>query len=85
VRVDLSVDNTRVRIIVADDGRGFPFHGQYDLAALTTMNLGPTTLKERIMALGGYLVIDSTEAGACLHISLPLTQSGARDTNSSVT
>jgi signal transduction histidine kinase len=83
VRVDLGVDNTRVRIIVADNGRGFPFHGQYDLAALTTMNLGPTTLKERIMSLGGYLAIDSTEAGACLHISLPLTQSGAQETNSS--
>jgi signal transduction histidine kinase len=82
VRVDLGVDNTHVRIMVADNGRGFPFHGQYDLAALTTMNLGPTTLKERIMSLGGDLAIDSTEAGTCLQISLPLTQSGAQDTNS---
>lgn len=73
VRIGLSVDDTHVRITVADNGRGFPFRGHFDLTDLTTMQLGPKTLKERIAFLGGGLAIDSTAAGATLHISLPLT------------
>jgi signal transduction histidine kinase len=71
-RVELDVTDMQVRITVADDGCGFPFRGHYDLAALTTLNLGPVTLKERIVSLDGSLVIDSTEAGARLHMTLPL-------------
>ena len=76
-RVELGVADTQVCITVADDGCGFPFRGRYDLAALTTLNLGPVTLKERIASLGGALVIDSSETGARLHITLPLARPGA--------
>jgi signal transduction histidine kinase len=82
VRVNLGVDDSHVRITVADNGRGFSFRGQYDLAALTAMQQGPITLKERIEALGGCLAIDSTEAGACLQISLPLARPGGQDGDS---
>ena len=76
-RVELGVADTQVCITVADDGCGFPFRGHYDLAALTTLNLGPVTLKERIASLGGSLVIDSSDTGARLHITLPLARPGA--------
>ena len=66
-----------LRISVADNGRGFPFRGRYDHAALT--GLGPVSLRERIAALGGSLSIDSTESGARLEITLPLVPSGAWD------
>jgi signal transduction histidine kinase len=72
VCVALSVQNTLVRLTVRDNGRGFPFHGHYDLAALTALSLGPRMLCERVASLGGDLLIDSTAAGACLSITLPL-------------
>jgi signal transduction histidine kinase len=55
-----------------DDGHGFSFRGTYDLATLQQIKAGPTTLKERVSALGGDFVIVSSEAGSRLSISLPL-------------
>ena len=76
VEVDFAVEENQVRILVSDNGRGFPFRGQYDHHALTKMNLGPVTLKERISSLGGTLGIESSEYGARLEIILPLTERG---------
>jgi signal transduction histidine kinase len=64
-----------LEISVADDGRGFPFKGRYDLPALTALDLGPATLKERVTRLGGGLTIDSTEHGSRLQIFLPAPDS----------
>jgi len=72
VAVSIDVDDSTVRIDVADDGKGFPFHGRYDLHALMTSNIGPVTLKERVSSLGGSMVIDSSERGAKLEIRMPL-------------
>ncbi len=79
VRVELGVRDGHVRITVADNGRGFPFRGQYDHAALTRLKLGPVCLKERVESLGGSLAIASAETGARLDIFLPLGQPGAGD------
>jgi signal transduction histidine kinase len=51
--VALSVQDTSVHLMVRDNGRGFPFHGHYDLAALTALSLGPRMLRERVASLGG--------------------------------
>lgn len=75
-RVEVGARDNRVRITVADNGRGFPFRGHYGHAALTAMRLGPVTLRERVESLGGSLTIDSTEAGACLDITVPLIRPG---------
>jgi len=77
VQVQLRVESQHVDIAVADNGRGFPFRGHYDDATLIARNLGPVTLKERVASLGGSLAIDSTEVGACLHITLPFMRPGA--------
>ncbi|MGH9459333.1 MAG: sensor histidine kinase [Thermoanaerobaculia bacterium] len=71
VAVDLTSDTSEIRIIIADDGKGFPFHGTYDLAELSRMKRGPLSLKERIASLGGNLIIDSSESGARLDIRIP--------------
>jgi signal transduction histidine kinase len=72
LQVELSRQHNQLRIVVADNGHGFPFRGHYDLAALTAMQQGPTTLKERMASLGGGLVVDSTASGARLELTLPL-------------
>jgi signal transduction histidine kinase len=70
--VTVTETGDRVVIAVADNGRGFSFEGRYDLAGLDRMQAGPVSLKERVAALRGDLVIESTPAGARLEIGLPL-------------
>jgi len=76
VGVEVGVQDNQARIVVADNGAGFPFRGHYDHAALADMNLGPVMLRERIASVGGSLSINSTESGARLEITLPLAQPG---------
>jgi signal transduction histidine kinase len=64
--------NGDLRVVVTDNGRGFPFRGEYDHAKLTALQLGPVMLKERVKSIGGTLGIRSTSAGARLDIRLPL-------------
>jgi signal transduction histidine kinase len=71
VSIAIGAENGRVQIVVTDNGRGFPFQGEYDHATLTALQLGPVMLKERVESLGGTLAIGSTPAGARLDIKLP--------------
>ena len=77
VDVDVVRNDGGVHIVVADNGCGFSFQGTYDLVTLGEMKAGPITLNERIAALGGDLVICSTESGARLDISLPVPKAGS--------
>lgn len=77
LRVDISRSAGAVFITVEDDGHGFSFQGTHDLATLQKFKAGPITLKERIAALGGDLVISSSKSGSRLSISLPLPQTVA--------
>jgi signal transduction histidine kinase len=61
-----------VRLQISDDGRGFPFHGAFDLQALNAMQQGPRTLKERVAELQGRLLLRTGETGTELSIALPL-------------
>lgn len=76
IQVAIDVDDGLVRVRVADDGRGFPFRGRYDLKELDEMRRGPVTLKERIAALRGDLVVDSSERGSTLEMAIPTAWSG---------
>ncbi|MDH3445677.1 MAG: histidine kinase, partial [Deltaproteobacteria bacterium] len=76
-RVKLDYGEREIRIHVSDNGKGFPFQGQYDQASLTKMALGPASLKSRVASLGGALNILSSESGAQLEITLPLLDQGA--------
>ena len=73
VEVDLKADDHNARVTVSDNGCGFPFRGHYDDAALASTGLGPAIIKSRIASLGGALNIDSSESGARLEVTLPLS------------
>lgn len=77
VQAAIAIEAGRVNIKVSDDGRGFPFQGQYDLAGLTAINLGPKTLMERITALNGQLIINSSAAGASIEMTVPPSKNPA--------
>lgn len=72
IRARISLEEKVVRIDVEDDGRGFPFHGRYDLERLVAEQRGPWSLKERVASLGGELVIDSSDRGSRVEVRLPL-------------
>ncbi len=72
VQVDVAVDASSIALRIADNGRGFPFTGRHDFTALMAANRGPRSLEERIASLGGALSVDSSAAGACLEIRVPL-------------
>jgi signal transduction histidine kinase len=76
VHVAVAREDGHVHVAVSDNGRGFPFEGDYDHAKLDAQQLGPVMLKERVKALGGTLAIHSTRAGARLDIRLPRDHEG---------
>jgi signal transduction histidine kinase len=60
------------RLVVNDDGQGFPFDGTLSHAELDEGRKGPYVIKERVRALGGELTIASSPGGgARLEILVP--------------
>lgn len=72
IGVNLSVSIEQLWLKISDDGRGFPFHGVFDLAALGELRQGPRTLRERVTELQGDLKLKSLDTGTELIITLPL-------------
>jgi signal transduction histidine kinase len=71
VSVMLHGDTDGLRIVIADDGHGFPFEGRYDHRMLVRQNLGPASLCERVASLGGDVSVDSSASGSKVEIRLP--------------
>lgn len=72
VSVVLQSDADGLRVVVSDDGHGFPFEGQYDHAMLAQQNVGPASLRERVASLGGQVSVDSSASGSKVEIRLPV-------------
>jgi signal transduction histidine kinase len=74
-RARITIEPDKVCIRISDDGCGFPFHGEYDLASLAAKNRGPVSLRGRVAALRGELMLSSSNSGSSLDIFLPNDQS----------
>lgn len=74
VTLALHAEAGELRLRIEYEGQGFSgFGGRHDLASLNAMKAGPRTLKERISAVQGSLVIHSSEDGARLELAIPVT------------
>jgi signal transduction histidine kinase len=72
VYVRFGAQNGLWRLIIDDDGNGFPFSGRLTLGELDELHRGPAVIKERVRAIGGDLVIDSSPGhGSRLEITVP--------------
>ncbi len=73
-RVNVNVDSAadRLRIVVSDDGHGFPFKGHRDHRALSDARTAPRSLFDRVSALGGKMSIESTDAGSRVEMVVSL-------------
>ncbi len=60
------------KLVINDDGKGFPFAGRLTLAELDSLRRGPAVIKERVRAIGGDMIIESTPGhGSRLEITIP--------------
>jgi len=74
VVVKLWQDETKVFLVVDDNGRGFSFAGRYTSEELDRLRLGPISIKERTRSVGGTLTVESSPGhGARLTIEIPLS------------
>jgi signal transduction histidine kinase len=74
VVVKLWQDETKVFLVVDDNGRGFSFAGRYTREELDRLRLGPISIKERTRSVGGTLTVESSPGhGARLTIEIPLS------------
>src|SRR3974390_6744 len=72
VYVRFGAQNGLWRLVIDDDGKGFPFSGRLKLGELDGLHRGPTVIKERVRAIGGDLVIESSPGhGSRLEITVP--------------
>ena len=76
VRVKLRTVGSEMHIQVADNGTGFSFHGKLTLEQMRESANGPRVLAERVASLNGSLIVESTENGATVSISVPLGWGG---------
>jgi signal transduction histidine kinase len=72
IRVSVVRGPTAIHVSVIDDGHGFPFEGRRSHQELAAQDLGPVSLRRRVMRLGGAMTITSTRSGAQVEIDLPL-------------
>jgi signal transduction histidine kinase len=71
VEVRVRSTDGEVHVVIANDGRGFPFRGHLTHEELIAGNLGPVTLRERATALGGTIAVDSSGSGARVELTIP--------------
>jgi signal transduction histidine kinase len=64
----------QISIAVADDGQGFPVKGTFSLQDLIRTQTGPRTLRERVASLGGDLLLETTDQGTRLKLTVPLAR-----------
>ena len=70
--VRFGTQNGSWKLVIDDDGRGFPFTGRFSLKELDDFRKGPMVIKERVRAVGGNLLIESTPGrGSRLEITVP--------------
>lgn len=73
VVVKLWQDDTKVFLVVDDNGQGFSFSGRFESEELDRLRLGPISIKERTRTVGGVLTVESNPGhGARLTIEIPV-------------
>lgn len=72
VYVRFGAQNGLWKLVIDDDGRGFPFTGRLTLTELDDLHRGPAVIKERVRAMGGDMVIESSPGhGSRVEITVP--------------
>jgi signal transduction histidine kinase len=85
VIVQLSREDSKWKLIVEDNGAGFPFSGRVSQSELDLSGRAPAVIRERVRLIQGELAIESNPGrGARLEISVPDVQAVQVSDNSQV-
>ena len=71
IQLALLREPRQLSIAVADDGQGFAFQGRFTLDDLARTGQGPRTLRERVAALGGSMVLETGPGGSRVRLIVP--------------
>jgi len=75
VGVQLGAGDKSWKIVIEDDGQGFPFTGRLSQQQLDDLGKGPLVIKERVRLIEGELTIESNPGrGSRLEITIPQQQ-----------
>ena len=78
VLVRLGAHDGKWKMVIEDDGAGFPFTGRFSHAELDAMGKGPVVIKERVHLLAAELTIESNPGrGSRLEIEIPQKREAA--------
>jgi signal transduction histidine kinase len=70
--VHFGSQNGMWKLVIDDDGKGFPYTGRFTLRELDDLRRGPTVIKERVRGVGGDMVLESSAGhGSKLEITVP--------------
>lgn len=73
VAISVAKNDSRLDILIEDNGQGFPFSGNYTLEELELLRLGPASIKRRAKMLNADMTLESKPGnGAALHLKVPL-------------
>jgi signal transduction histidine kinase len=75
--VQADLNESRLSLTIVDNGKGLPVHGRFNERQSAQSRIGPRSLRERVVSLGGSFQIDSTPGGLTLAIDLPLESTNA--------
>lgn len=71
VAVSVRKQERTLELAIEDNGQGFPFSGVFTMEELEQLRLGPMSIRRRVRALGGEMLLDSRPGqGAGLKIRL---------------
>lgn len=70
--------DNHLRLVIEDDGRGFPFQGHYTGEECQRLRIGPQSLARRVGKLGGTMTIGPGEPGARIRVEIPILSQAAR-------
>lgn len=74
VQVAVAAEDEHLTLIIQDDGRGLPQPGRWDDRDMADGLIGPKSLRERTLMLGGRLTMESSPAGLTLTAALPMPE-----------
>jgi signal transduction histidine kinase len=78
VLVRLGSQDGRWKLVVEDDGSGFPFSGRLSQEELDAIGKGPLVIKERVRLIEGELTVESNPGqGARLEVTIPQQREAA--------
>jgi signal transduction histidine kinase len=75
VGVRLGTGDNGWKVVIEDNGQGFPFAGRFSQQQLDDLGKGPLVIKERVRLIEGQLTIESNPGrGSRLEITIPQQQ-----------